>query len=133
MTPTRALIEAAEAFLNDTGHFLRRKELKAAISSAKAAEEGVEGAVPSKKAPEHAFEVRIRIGANEAAYVPRALQEISETIDRSGIAGGCSGGWDGSWSIDVRKRDVLRGDYRNELEQWRESTTVIEVREKEGL
>jgi hypothetical protein len=73
----------------------------------------------SKKAPEHAFEVSIRIGANEAGYVARALQEISETIDRSGVAGGCSGGWDGSWSIDVRKRDVMPDQYRDELEQWR--------------
>jgi hypothetical protein len=126
---TLALIEAAE-YLNSHRHGrVAWERLQAAISSAKAAEEGGE-ATGTNKAPQHAFEVSIRIGANEAGYVAIAMQEISETIDPSGIAGGCSGGWDGSWSIDVRKRDVLPDDYRNELEQWWES---IPVREKEGL
>lgn len=70
-------------------------------------------------APQHAFEVSIKIGANEASYIARALQEISETIDRSGASGACSGGWHGSWSVDVRKREITPDHYREELEKWR--------------
>lgn len=73
------------------------------------------------KPPQHAFEIAIKIGANEADYVAEALREIAETIERSGIAGACSGGWQGSWSIDVRKREVTSDQYRDELERWRQT------------
>lgn len=48
-------------------------------------------------APQHAFEVSIKIGANESSYIARALQEISETLDR----------------------EITPDCYREELEKWR--------------
>lgn len=50
---TRALIEAAEAFLNDVGHRPKHLALDAAISSAKAAEEGVEAKWRTPMIPEY--------------------------------------------------------------------------------
>lgn len=69
-------------------------------------------------APKHAFEVKISIGANEQEYVLRALDEIRETIVRSGVEHAMSGGWDGSWHIDASRRDISPEDYRKELAEW---------------
>lgn len=72
-------------------------------------------------APQHAFEVRISIGANTREYVIEALKDIIEDLMDRQIYNSCSGGWNGGFSITTVKRDITPDAYRKELEEWRAS------------
>jgi hypothetical protein len=70
-------------------------------------------------APLHPIEVRISIGANGPAELRQLLRNVVEQFEDNDTPNGCSGGWDGGWSITTAKRDVSADDYRTELETWR--------------
>jgi len=73
------------------------------------------------KAPAHQFELRMTIGACTWEYAIRAAREIADMIgerkpENVGLA---SGSWDGSHSIDLKRREVTPDQFREELEAWR--------------
>lgn len=72
----------------------------------------------TKPAPKHAFEVKIGIGSSTREYIERALEQLLEDVRRGSlnVASGC---WDGSYYMDVERRDVTPEQYRDELEAWR--------------
>ncbi len=75
-----------------------------------------------EKPPCHAFEVRISIGGNDWPFVIDALKELVAHLEKHGEnCGMCSGGYNGSYSVDIQKRDVTPEAYRAELEEWRKS------------
>lgn len=76
-------------------------------------------------APQHAIEVRISIGANDENFLARVLKEMDYLAETGSLKAGCSGGWDGSYSVTIARRDISPDAYRAELEAWR-------VRRKEG-
>lgn len=76
----------------------------------------------SDPAPQHAFEIRIRIGANTWEYARRAAQEIADYIaerdpEHVNLS---SGGWDGCHSVDLQRREISPENYRKELRAWSE-------------
>jgi hypothetical protein len=73
--------------------------------------------------PQHPFDVRISIGANNWDYVLRAAVQVLEDLRRAGPdCNVCSGGWDGSFSITVHRRPISADEYREELRRWTEAT-----------
>lgn len=71
-----------------------------------------------RPAPLHPFEVRISIGANDREYIVDTLRELAAEFEAGRDSGLASGGWSGSHSVTVSKRDITPEAYRAELEQW---------------
>jgi hypothetical protein len=74
--------------------------------------------VSERPAPLHPFEVRINIGANDRSYIVDTLLELAQHFESGNDSGLASGGWSGSHSVTVAKRDITPEAYRAELEQW---------------
>jgi hypothetical protein len=74
--------------------------------------------VSEKAAPLHPFEVRINIGANDREYIVDTLRELADEFEAGRDSGLASGGWSGSHSVTVAKRDITPEAYRAELEEW---------------
>jgi hypothetical protein len=74
------------------------------------------------KAPLHAFELKISVGANTKEYLERALEEILQRIKRGNLGNAMSGGWDGSYAVTIAERDITPDAYRSELEEWRQTS-----------
>lgn len=69
--------------------------------------------------PQHPFEVRITIGAEDWDYVIRTLDELARHIPEHGPdCNMCSGGAGGSHSVTVVRRDISPEDFRKELAAW---------------
>jgi hypothetical protein len=80
--------------------------------------------VSERQAPLHPFEVRINIGANDREYIVDTLRGLAADFEAGRDGSVVSGGWSGSHSVTVAKRDITPEAYRAELEEW--SSVVIQ-------
>lgn len=78
------------------------------------------------KPPQHAFEVTIRIGGNDWDYVLRTMDELAYHLkDHGSECGISSGGWNGSHSVDIAKREISPDEYRAELAEWMDNARKV--------
>lgn len=82
-----------------------------------------EPAAPEAPAPQHPFEVTIKIGGEDWEYVTRVMHELAIHLEAHGSeCTMCSGGAGGSHSVSVAKRDISKEEFRKELMEWFETT-----------
>jgi len=76
----------------------------------------------SGRPPVHPFEIRVAIGANTSEFVSETMRALASEFSKEvpeWTGGTCSGGYDGSFSVTIAKRDVTPEQFRKELKEWR--------------